>query len=234
VESFSEPLPLRRFEFVRTLHGRVASIRADTHGVRGSSEFYVRARWDPSGSIPTALTRPFPAGLAVSLLAVPRPFRAEVHPPSSFSTPSAFRSIACPPYRFELRSFDLHPDGLRAPSVGFLPSSRLQSIAALARVPMPHAKVLLRVTPVGTCPLGPSVLGVSRALDVSFRNRPCGLISSRCRVQVFSFRGLSLVASPFRISPAVSPPVVGRPGLRFPAPARSPSPSGVFSSLRVR
>lgn len=175
----------------------------------------MRTGWDPSGSIPSALTRPFPAGLAVCLLAVPRPFRAEVHPPSSFSAPSAFRSIACPPYRFELRSCDLHPDGLRAPSVGFAPSSRLQSIAALAWVPVPHARVLFRVAPVGTGPLGPSVLGVSRALDVSFRNRPCELVSSRCRVQGCSFRGLSLVANPFRISPVVSPPVVGRPSLRF-------------------
>lgn len=117
------------------------------------------------GRSPSALTRPFQAGLAVCLLAVPRPLTAEAHPPSSFSAPSAFRPIACPPHRFERRSLDLDPGGLRAPSVGFRPSSRLQSITALAWVPIPHARVPPRVTPVGTCPFGPSVLGVSRALD---------------------------------------------------------------------
>lgn len=50
----------------------------------------MRAGREPSESFPSALARPFPAGLAVFLLAVPRPCRAEVHPPSSFSAPSAF------------------------------------------------------------------------------------------------------------------------------------------------
>lgn len=64
----------------------------------------MRAGWDPSGSIPTVVTRPFPAGLAVYLLAVPRPFRVEGHPPSSFSSPSA---SVLPPARCALPSFSL-------------------------------------------------------------------------------------------------------------------------------
>jgi hypothetical protein len=43
---------------------------------------------------------------------------------------------------------------------------------------------LSRVTPVGTCPLGLSVLGVSHALDGFLRHRPCELLSSRYRVRV--------------------------------------------------
>jgi hypothetical protein len=50
----------------------------------------MRTGREPSESFPSALARPFPAGLAVFLLAVPRPFGAEVHPPSSFPAPSAF------------------------------------------------------------------------------------------------------------------------------------------------
>jgi hypothetical protein len=93
---------------------------------------------------------------------------------------------------------------------------------------------LSRVTPVGTCPLGLSVLGVSHALDGFLRHRPCELLSSRYRVQGFSFRGLSLNSGPFRISPDLSPRAVEHSSLRFPAPARLPSTSGVCSPLRVR
>jgi len=50
----------------------------------------MRTGREPSESFPSALARPFPAGLAVILFAVPRPFRTEAHPPSSFPAPSAF------------------------------------------------------------------------------------------------------------------------------------------------
>jgi hypothetical protein len=121
---------------------------------------------------------------------------------------------ACPLHLSELWSFDLHPAGQRAPSLEFPPSSRLQSEAALTQVPIPHVRVFPRVTPVMTCPFGLSALGVSHALDGLLCLRPCELVSSRCRVQGSSFRGFSLVSGPFRISPDLSPPAVGRPSLR--------------------
>jgi len=60
----------------------------------------------------------------------------------------------------------------------------------------------------------------------------CGLVSSRSHVQGLPFRGLSLFAEPYRVSPAVSCPLAvernSLPGLT-PAPATSPSPSGPCS-----
>jgi len=94
---------------------------------------------------------------------------------------------------------------------------------------------LSRVTPVGTCPFGLSAPGVSHAFDGFLRSRSRELVSSRCHVQVFAFRGLSLASDRFRISPALSPLVVGSSSLRFdPRRLDLPSTSGVFSPLRVR
>jgi len=76
-------------------------------------------------------------------------------------------------------------------------------------------RILPRVTPVGTRPLGRSVLGVSHALDGFLRYRPCGLVSSRCRVQDSVLQGFFPHLEPFRLSPAACPPVVPPSPLRF-------------------
>jgi len=65
----------------------------------------MRTGREPSESFPSALARPFPAGLAVFLLAVPRPFRTEAHPPSSFPAPSAFTFDRLPVVPFRALAF---------------------------------------------------------------------------------------------------------------------------------
>ena len=55
MERSCKSLPLRRFQFVRTSHGRVTSDHAVAHGVCGSSKFCMQAAWEPSGSFPSAL-----------------------------------------------------------------------------------------------------------------------------------------------------------------------------------
>jgi len=58
----------------------------------------------------------------------------------------------------------------------------------------------------------------------------CGLVSSRSHVQGLPFRGLSLSAEPYRLSPADScPRAFERVSLRLPAPAFPPWASGPCS-----
>jgi hypothetical protein len=51
-----------------------------------------------------------------------------------------------------------------------------------------------------------SVRDVSHVLDGLLRQKPCGLVSSRNHVQGSPYRGLSLFAEPYRVSPADSCP----------------------------
>jgi hypothetical protein len=51
-----------------------------------------------------------------------------------------------------------------------------------------------------------SVRDVSHVLDGLLRQKPCGLVSSRNHVQGLPYRGLSLFAEPYRVSPADSCP----------------------------
>jgi len=103
------------------------------------------AAWKPAGSLPSALARPFPAGLAASLFTVPRPFRVGGHPPASFSSPSAFSSNRLPsvlaelPALADLPACDVHPVCQKAPPLGFSPSSRLQSGQLERGLPLPRS-----------------------------------------------------------------------------------------------
>jgi hypothetical protein len=96
-----------------------------------------------------------------------------------------------------LQSFDKRPALLRLRAKerlpwGSSPSSRHQPAASTpARRPTPEL-----------C----SVLGVSHALDGFLRHKPCGFVSPRCHVQGLPFRGFSLSAEPYRVSPADSCP----------------------------
>jgi len=189
---------------------------------------------EPSGSFPSALARPFPAGLAVFPVCRPSTFSGRVHPSSSFPSPSTCSFDRLPAVPFRAPTFQPSPG---RPASAFRGVSSLFTVSIEASTDAGfHAarQGLSRVTSVGTCPFGLSALGVSHALDGLLRLRSCGFVSSRCCVQGCSFRGFSLAADPFRISPVVSPPAVEHSSLRFPAPARLPSTSGVFSPLRVR
>jgi hypothetical protein len=77
----------------------------------------------------------------------------------------------------------------RAPSLGFVPSSRRQDW----RPPLRgfHPAVTFR----------PRRVARPRRFSPPIR---CGLVSSRCHVQGLPFRGLSLAAEPHRLSPAVA------------------------------
>jgi hypothetical protein len=101
----------------------------------------MRTGWEPSGSFPSALARPFPAGLAVFLLTVPRPFGIEFILPRAFLLLQRTRSTACPLSSpcFGL-STSTRTGSERLPWV-FSPSSRRQSAAALTWVPVPHVRV---------------------------------------------------------------------------------------------
>jgi hypothetical protein len=83
-----------------------------------------------------------------------------------------------------------HPRSLRAPSMGFLPSSRRQPAASTSAA---ASKPPLR-----------SVLGVPPALDGLLRHRPCRFVSPRSRVQGSPFRGSFLRRSRTGSSPAVA------------------------------
>jgi hypothetical protein len=102
----------------------------------------------------SALIRPFPADLAVFLLTVPRPCGAGAHPPSSFSSPSAFtfdRLLSVP---FRALIFRPSPGEPASAFLGVSPSSRRQPAAALMLISHPSIRVLSRVTPSRTCPFG--------------------------------------------------------------------------------
>jgi len=76
---------------------------------------------------------------------------------------------------------------------------------------LPHRDINQRrppTTPGSPDPGSSSVRDVSRVLDGFLRHQPCGLVSSRCHVQGLPFRGLSLAAEPYRVSPADSCPRV--------------------------
>ena len=91
----------------------------------------------------------------------------------------------------------------RAPPVGSPPSSRRQLAASTTPQGIP--------TP-GHVPSAP-FLTTSRVCSASSLR---GFVSPRCHVQGLPFRGLSLSAEPYRLSPAESCPLaVGRIGLRF-------------------
>jgi len=95
------------------------------------------------------------------------------------------------------------PGDRKAPLSGSSPSSRHQPAASTHYPRFPRPELW-------------SVLGVSHALDGLLRHRPCGFVSPRCHVQGSPFRGLSLSAEPYRLSPADScPRAVGRTRLRF-------------------
>jgi hypothetical protein len=101
-----------------------------------------------------------------SALAVFRPSPS----PEAFASGSSSRALSFPPESLE--SLPARPN--RAPSLGFLPSSRRQPTeSTLAGIPSP-----LR-----------SALDVSHVLDGFLLCRPCGSISPRCRVQGSLFRG---------------------------------------------
>lgn len=98
----------------------------------------------------------------------------------------------------------------RAPPLGFRPSSRHQQAAST------HARS-------SHAPGSRSVRGVSHALDGLLRHLPCGFVSPRSHVQGLPYRGLSLSAEPYRVSPADSCPLaVRRARLRFDPRQRPP------------
>jgi hypothetical protein len=175
----------------------------------------MRTGWEPSESFPSALARPFSAGLAV--FPAHRSSAFSGRGSSSLELSCSFSVHVRSPARRAIPSFGLSTSTRVASERlpwGFVPLRGRQSAAALVRVPVPRSRVLPRVTPAGTCSLEPSALGVSHALDGLLRYRSCEPVSSRCHVQGFAFRGLSLAADTFRISPNLSPPVVGQSSLR--------------------
>jgi hypothetical protein len=171
--------------------------------------------WEPSGSFPSALARPLssrPCGLPAR--------RSSTFSGRGSSSLELFLSssvhVQSPAHRV-VPSFGLSTSTRAANERlpwGFLPL-RGQSEAALAWVPMPHARFFSGLPRLERRPFGLSALGVSHALGGLLRDRSCELVSSRCRVQGFSFRGFSLAADTFRLSPDLSPPGVQRPSLRF-------------------
>ena len=230
-----EPLPLRRFQFGRSLPGRVASDRAVAHEVCGSSKFSYAGRSGTVWVVPLRLARPFRACLAVSRCL---PSLDLFGSSSSFLELSISFSVRVrPPALRTFRTLTFRSSPGR-------PSSAFLGVASLFATSIDcsndvgsHASRhgLSRVTPVGTCPFGLSAPDVSHAFDGFLRIRSRGLVSSRCHVQVFAFRGFSLATDRFGISPALSPPVVESSSLRFnPRQLDLPSTSGVFSPLRVR
>jgi hypothetical protein len=102
----------------------------------------------------SALIRPFPADLAVFLLTVPRPCGAGAHPPSSFSSPSAFTFDRLLSVLFRAPIFRPLPGEPASAFLGVSPSSRRQPAAALMLISHPSIRVLSRVTPSRTCPFG--------------------------------------------------------------------------------
>lgn len=153
----------------------------------------------------SALIRPFPADLAVSLLTVPRPLWGRGSSSLELFIPFSVHVRSPAPYPLRALAFRPSPGEPASASLGFSPSSRPRPTAALISASHCRIRVLSRVTPVGTCPFGLSVLDVLHALDVLLRYRSCGLVSSRCRVQGLSFRGLFLDPGPFRVSPVALP-----------------------------
>jgi len=188
--------------------------RADAHGVPGSSKSSKPAGREPSGSFPSALARSFPTGLAVSPACRPSTLSSRVHPSSSFSSPPAFPSNRLLSAPSELRSFDLTRSASERLPWGFLPLRGRQSAAALPWVPMPHVRIFPELPRLGSALSDFPPSAFLTPSTVFLRCRSCELVSSRCHVQGFSCRGLSLDADPFRISPAVSPLVVGHSSLR--------------------
>ena len=141
-------------------------------------------------------SRPFNRNPTVSL----RPpsaanLRLRLHPPASFSPPPAYcDKRTAPRVSKDLATF--RSTGER------LPWSSVPHRGVNQRRP-PFA----RESPPELC----SVLGVSHALDGLLRHQPCGFVSPRSHVQGLPFRGFSLSAEPYRVSPAVSCPLaVGR------------------------
>jgi len=141
--------------------------------------------------------------LRLFLSTVPRPFRVGGHPPASFSSSSACSSNRLPPVLAELPPCSFHPVRQKAPSWGFSPFSRLQSKQLERGLPLPRP---------GSSPgdpgwnlpfqtLRPRRFARPRRL---FPLRPCGPVSSRCRVQVFVLQGFDPHLKPFRLSPAVA------------------------------
>ena len=121
--------------------------------------------------------------------------RRRFHPPESFSPPSEFDDLRpAPRIPEDLATFRTTRERL---PWGFVPHRGISW-------QRPH-------TPGKSQPGLSSVLGVSHALDGLLRHQPCGFISPRSHVQGLPFRGFSLSAEPYRVSPAVSCPLaVGR------------------------
>jgi len=190
VELTCKSLPLRRFKFGRTLRGRVTSDRAVAHEVCGSSKSSYAGRSGTVWIVPLRLARPFRACLAVSRCL---PSLDLFGSSSSFLELSIFFSVRVrsPALRaFRTSIFRSTPGRPSSASLGV--SSLFATSIECSNDVGSHASRhgLSRVTPVGTCPFGLSARGVLHAFDGLLRSRSCGLVSSRCHVQVFGLQGI--------------------------------------------
>ena len=154
------------------------------------------------GSPSPAAPSTFPPGPAVSLRSPSTSgLRQRLHPPASFPPPPECYGLR-PAHRVSKWSCDHSSTGERLPW-GPLPHRGVN----WRRPPPPRES-----RPRGHVPSAP-FLTTSRVCSASSLR---GFVSPRCHVQGLPFRGLSLSAEPYRLSPAESCPLaVGRIGLRF-------------------
>jgi len=125
-----------------------------------------------------------------------------LRPPSAPPCDSASSSRELPASSRVLRPATC-PSCLERPCDLFRPTSASHGVL------VPHRGINQRRPPAtlgSPNPSSSSVRDVSRVLDGFLRHQPCGLVSSRCHVQGLPFRGLSLTAEPYRVSPADSCP----------------------------
>lgn len=183
----------------------------------------------------SALIRPFPADLAVSLLTVPRPL---------WGRGSSSLELFIP--------FSVH---VRSPALRTLPSSDLSTITRRASERLPWGFALFATSTgsstdadfpsqhQGSFPGHPES-------NLPFRAFPSSTFrTSSTSCSTAGLASLFHPAAAFRVYPSgvcpstwvrsgfprsLSPPAVEHPTLRFPAPTRMPSASGVFSPTRVR
>ena len=143
--------------------------------------------------------------------------RLRLHPPASFPPPPEYCD-SLPAHRISIESCDQTSTGERLP-LGSVPHRGInQRRPPLSRESQPQSHV----------PSSP-FLTTSRVCSASSL---CGFVSPRCHVPGLPYRGLSLTAEPYRVSPADScPRAVERISLQglTPAPAFAPSPSGPCS-----
>jgi hypothetical protein len=210
LELFNETVPLRRFQFgVDLARNELPRFVPALLGFVAPRSLLCEQRGSLLGRFPPPWLDRFQPALRLHCSPFPDLFGSGVILPRAFRPLQRSPPTACLPC---LPSFPRLPIFQPATSTrfarkrlpwGFRPLRDFNrgSSNVGSRSPV---RILPRVAPVGTRPCGRSVLDVSHVLDGFFRSRPCGLVSSRCRVQDFVLQGFSPHSKPCQFSLAVA------------------------------